>query len=168
MKAPRIPGRSVRSNPIEPLTEAALAQAALILGSLGFDHLDLTRADWDLSRLLRLGNLAHEINVQESVLESGTLHLDVIGKLKHALECTCRDALIEHLAAGLLVLRRLVALDRQRIFLRFDREVTLAEAGDGDRDAVGVLAGAFDVVRRVARSGFEAVEHGEEPVETDG
>src|SRR5262249_18510796 len=36
------------------------------------------------------------------------------------------------------------------------------------RDAIGVLAGALDIIGRIARSGLEAVEHGEEPVETDG
>src|SRR5262249_55184218 len=44
----------------------------------------------------------------------------------------------------------------------------LAEARNSDRDAIGVIAGPLDVVGRVARSGVEAVEHGEQPVETDG
>src|SRR5919198_2151009 len=138
------------------------------LRSLGFDHLRLAIADRDLARLLRLGNLAHEINVQESVLEGRALHLDVVGKLEDALERTSRDALIEHLAVVLLVLRLFLAFDRQLVFFRFDRKFVLAKAGHSHRDAVGVLAGPLDVVGRIARSGLEAVEHGEEPVETDG
>ena len=53
----------------------------------------------DLARLLRLGNLAHEVDVQETVLEGRALHLDVVGKLEAALERAGRDALVEHLAA---------------------------------------------------------------------
>src|SRR5262245_6810541 len=138
------------------------------LRSLGFDHLAVAVADRDLARLLRLGNLAHEIDVQESVLEARALHLDVVGKLEDALERAGRDALIEHLTDGLLVLRLFLAFDRQRVFLRFDRKLVLAEAGHRHRDAVGILAGPLDVVGRIARSGLEAVEHGEQSVETDG
>src|SRR5262245_52717232 len=138
------------------------------LRSLGFDHLRLAIADRDLARLLGLGNLAHEINVQESVLEGRALDLDVVGQLEDALERTSRDALIEHLAVVLLVLRLFLAFDRQRVFFRFDRKLVLAKAGDSHRDAVGALASPLDVVGRIARSGLEAVEHGEQPVETDG
>src|SRR5207249_3803478 len=104
----------------------------------------------------------------ETVLESRALDLDVVGKLEDALERAGRDALIEHLAAVLLVPRLFLAFDRQRVFLRFDRKLVLAEARHRHRDTIGVLAGALDVVGRIARSGLEAVEHGEQPVETDG
>src|SRR5262249_11694114 len=138
------------------------------LRSLGFDDLGLAVPDRDLAGLLRLGNLAHEIDVKESILESRALDLDVVGKLEDALERARRDALVEHLAAVLLVLRLFLAFDRQRVFLRFDRKLVLAKAGHRHRDAIGVLAGTLDIVGRIARSGLEAVEHGEEPVETDG
>ena len=62
----------------------------------------------------------------------------------------------------------MLALDGQRVLFRFDREVAFAEAGDRDRDAIVVLAGALDVVGRIARRGFKAVEHREQPVEADG
>src|SRR5262249_49625191 len=138
------------------------------LRSLGFDHLGLAIADRDLAGLLRLGNLSHEIDVQESLLESRALDLDVVGELEDALESARRDGLAEHLAPVLLVLCLFLAFDRQRVFLCFDRKLVLAEAGHRHRDAIGVLAGALDIVGRIARSGLEAVEHGEEPVETDG
>src|SRR5262249_9721088 len=138
------------------------------LRSLGFDHLRLAIADRDLAGLLRLGNLTHEIDVQESILEGRALDLDVVGKLEDALERAGRDALIEHLAAVLLVRRLFLAFDRQRVFLRFDRKLVLAEAGHRHRDTIGVLAGALDIVGRIARSGLKAIEHGEESVETDG
>src|SRR5262249_33120106 len=137
------------------------------LRSLGFDRL-LTVADRDLAGLLGLGNLAHEIDVQEPVLEGRALHLDVIGELEDALERARRDALIEHLTAVLLVVGALLALDRQSVLFRFDRKLVLAEAGNRHRDAIGVFAGALDVVGRIARRGLEAIEHGEQAVETDG
>src|SRR5262249_39706143 len=141
---------------------------AALLRSFGLDHLGLTVADRDLARPLGFRNLAHEIDVQETVLEAGALDVDVVGKLEDALEGASRDALVEHPPARLLVLLLLLALDRQRVLLDLDREVILAEAGHRYRDAVGVLAGALDVVGRIARSGLEAVEHVEQPVETDG
>src|SRR5262249_44911740 len=82
-----------------------------------------------------------------------------------------RDALVEHLALLLVGLGLLLALDRQRVLLRLDRDVGVGEARDRERDAVGVLAGPLDVVGRVARAGVEArdlVEHRKEPVESDG
>src|SRR5262249_28384408 len=84
------------------------------LRSLGFDHLGLTIADRDLARLLRLGDLAHEIDVQESVLEGGAFDLDVVGKLEDALERARRDALIEHLTVVLLVLRLVLSFGSSR------------------------------------------------------
>src|SRR6266481_1017939 len=168
----RRPWSSTTTSEIRKMKSApetgALPRIELSLRSLDFDHLGLAIADWDLAGLLRLGNLTHEIDVQESVLERRALDLDVVGKLEDALERAGRDALIEHLAAVLLVLRLFLAFDRQRVFLRFDRKLVLAEAGHRHRDTIGVLAGALDVVGRIARSGLEAVEHGEEPVETDG
>src|SRR5215470_4834562 len=131
----------------------------------GLDHLGLTVADRDLARLLRLGNLAHEIDVQESVLQRRALDHDVVGKLEDALERARRDALIEHLAAVLLVLHLLLALDGQGVLLGLERQLVLTEPGHSYRDAIRVIAGTLDIVGRVARSGLEAVEHGEQPVE---
>ena len=51
-------------------------------------------ADRDRARLHRLGDLAHEIDVQEAVLEARALHLDMVGELEAALESArrrCRD-----------------------------------------------------------------------------
>ena len=106
--------------------------------------------------------------MQQSVLQRSALHLDVVGKLEDALEGARRDALIEHLAALLVGLGLLLAFDRQRIFLGLDGKLVLAEARHRNRDAVGILAGALNVVGRIARSALETVEHGEQPVETDG
>src|SRR5262249_61596023 len=59
----------------------------------------------------------------------------------------------------------------QRVLLRLVGAVVRGNAGDRERDAVGVLAGPLDVVGRIGRATVEArnlVEHREEPVESDG
>ena len=91
--------------------------------------------------------------MQETVLEGRALHLDVVGKLELALESARRDALIEHLA-GVSCLTCFSPLMVSVFSFDLDRQFVLAEAGDGDGDAIVVLAGALDVVGRVARRGF--------------
>src|ERR1051326_4388350 len=140
------------------------------LGGLGVDDLGRAVADRNLARLQRLGDLAHEIDVKQAVLEARALDLDVVGELEAALERPRGNALVEHFA-GLLGLRLLLAADRQGVFLGLDREVGLGEPGDRKRDAIGVLAGPLDVVGRIARRAVDArdlVEQGKQPVETDG
>ena len=85
------------------------------LGSLGFENLGLRLAvpDRDLARLFRLGDLAHEVDVQETILKLRAGDLDVVGKLEAALERAGRDALIEHLALLLVALLLLLAADRE-------------------------------------------------------
>src|ERR1043165_3359188 len=143
-----------------------------MLGSLRLEDLGLglAVADRNLARLFRLGKLAHELHVQETVFELCAGDLDVIRKLEAALEGTGRDALIEHLTLGLVALLLLLAADRERVFLGFDRQIALGEARNRDRDAIGVIAGPLDVVGRVGRGLLEAgaIEHREQTVEADG
>ncbi len=119
MKAPRNPGRSLRS-----------------IGSSRAVRRPSPRPPWpchavadrDLARLLGLGDLAHEVDVQETVLERRALHLDVVGELEHALEGARGDALVERLALVLVGLGLLLAADRQRVFLDLDVELGLARS----------------------------------------
>jgi hypothetical protein len=70
-----------------------------------------------------------------------------------------------------LFLFHLLALDGQRIALGFDGKVALGEAGHRHGDAVGISAGALDVVGRIALrivGRAKAVQHGEQAVEADG
>src|SRR5215475_12364664 len=115
-------------------------------------------ANRDLTRLFCLGDFAHEIYVQQSVLEVGVLDLDVVGKLEDALKSARGDALIEHFAV-LFFLDLLGALDRQRIFFRLNRKLVFAEAGNRDGYSVLILTRALDIVGRVARSRLETVKH---------
>jgi hypothetical protein len=63
-----------------------------------------------------------------------------------------------------------LAADGKGVFLDLDGQVAIGEAGNRDRDAIGILAGALDVVGRVARGRIDAdelVEHREKTVEAD-
>src|SRR5215213_598028 len=51
-------------------------------------------ADCDLSRLHRLGDLAHQLDLQQAVVEACALHLHVISKAEGAAELPRRNALI--------------------------------------------------------------------------
>src|SRR5579862_3718312 len=126
-KRPGIPGRS------------RLAVRFGLGSSLGVDHLSFSGAiaDRDLTRLLGLGNFAHEVDVQQSVLETRVLDLDMIGKLEDAFKGTRGDTLIEHFAV-LFFLGLFGAFDRQRVFFRFDRKLVLTKSGYSDSDAVVV------------------------------
>src|SRR6476660_5146590 len=127
-------------------------------------------ADRDRAGLLRLGNLAHEVDVQEAVLKLGALDLDEVGELESALESSSGNALIEYVAALLFLLGVLLAADGQSVLLGHDRELVLGEAGYRDGDTILVVAGPLDVVGRVPRRGaVEAlIEHREQPVKADG
>ena len=92
--------------------------------------------------------------MQEPVLELGALDLDEIGELEYAFERARRNALVQDFAGVLFRLALLFAADRERVFLQFDIELVLAEAGNRDRDAVGVLAGPLDIVGRIGRGGI--------------
>ena len=86
--------------------------------------------------------------MEQAVLQAGTDDLNMVGELEAALEGTRGDALVQDLALALLggLHAFLRAADGQRVLTRLDGEILLGEAGDGDADAVIVLAGALDIV----------------------
>src|SRR5271155_565697 len=141
------------------------------LGRLDVQHFAGTR-DRYRPGLHCLWDLAHKVDVQEPILQARTLDLHVVGELEAAFEVPRGDALVEHVATLLLVVGLLLAPERQRVLLCLDREISVGEAGDCNRDAVVVLAGPRDVVRWIARyrpfHAADLVEHGEQPVETNG
>src|SRR5246500_1179077 len=72
------------------------------LGRLDLKDFAGTR-DRDRPRLHRLWDLAHQVDVQEPVLQARTLDLYMVGELEATFEVPRGDALVEHLAALLLV-----------------------------------------------------------------
>src|SRR3546814_14621544 len=66
------------------------------LGGLVLQHLGLlARGDGDAPRPLGLGDLAHQLDGEQAVLEPRTGHLDVVGKVEAPLEGTGGDAAME-------------------------------------------------------------------------
>src|SRR3954454_14889062 len=124
----------------------------MALGSFGLENLGLRLAvsDRNLARLFRLGDLTDELDVQETVLELRAGYLDVIGKLEAAFERAGRDALIEHLTLVLFALLLLLAPDGEGVFLGLDGQLVLAKARERNGDAVAVIAGTLDVIRRIS------------------
>src|SRR5262249_20077205 len=68
------------------------------LGSLCVKHLGAAIADRDLARLVGLGDLARQVDMQQAVLEMSALDLHMVGQLERPLEGARRNALIEHVA----------------------------------------------------------------------
>src|SRR5208337_4899624 len=67
-----------------------------------FRRLHRTRravADRNLARTLGFGYFAHQIDMQQAILQTGARHLDVVGELEAALESARGNALIEHFRA---------------------------------------------------------------------
>src|SRR3990170_6726386 len=145
------------------------------LGGLAIDDLRLLGlvglgGDWDGARLHGLRQLAHEIDMQQTVLEHRALHHDMIGELEPVLEAPRSDAAMEE--GAVLLLGPLLAANGKGVLLHLDGEVVVTETGDGHADAILILADPLDIVRRVARSlaleRGERVEQRAEPVEADG
>ena len=92
---------------------------------------------------------------------------NVVGQFEAALESAVGDAEVKDFTrAGFLAL---LADDDEQVLLRGDVEVVGTEAGDGDGDAIGILAAALDVERRVvvaaARSARGILEQVEQVIE---
>src|ERR1043165_164528 len=175
-KTPRLPGAFHYATLLNASADNATrhgSRSGRGLLDRAVDHLGgrRGRGDWNVAGFLGLRDLADEIDMEQAVLERSVLHDDEIGELEGALEGAGGDAAIEHLGFVLAVLiGDLLALDGQRIFLGNDGQLVLAEARHGYRNAVGVLAGALDVVGGIAGAsvGGRLVKQGKETVEADG
>ena len=69
---------------------------------------------------------------------------DMVGQGEAALEGAGGDAAVQVGALGLV--NRLAGRDEERAVLDLDAQLVRGEPGDGDRDAVRILGGLFDVV----------------------
>jgi hypothetical protein len=96
----------------------------------------------------------------------------MVGKLETPLKGASSDALIDDVVLLVLGGGRLRAANGQGIVACLDRELVLAEPGDGERDPVRVLAGPLDVIGRIGGNALfgadRLVEHRKKSVETDG
>src|SRR5215471_18113636 len=107
---------------------------------LGLDSLAVRRrVDADGAGLHGFRDLAHQVDVQEAVLQARSLHLDKVGEPKYTLECSCGNALIKNFSLPVIT-SLLFALHGQGVFLRLDRKLGLGESRNRDRDAIRILA----------------------------
>src|SRR6185312_1366297 len=152
-----------------------VGRASRRLGRLAVDDfrlLDLVGLgrDGNGAGLHRLGQFAHQVDVQQAVLEYGALHQDMIGELESPLEAPRSDTAMQE--SGVLLLGLLLAANGESVLLHVDGEVAAAKAGHGHGDAIVVLADALDIVGRVARGlaleAAQSIQQRAEPVEADG
>ena len=83
-------------------------------------------ADVDLPRLHRLGDLAHQLDREQPVLQVRAPDLDMVGKREAALERAVGDPAIDEVAALLVALVRLAARDQQHVLLGGDVDLVAA------------------------------------------
>src|SRR4051794_40568694 len=128
-------------------------------------------ADVDLLGLHRLGDLAHQLDRQQPVLEVRAFDLDMVGEREAALERAGCDSAIDVIVALLLAFVVLAAGDDQHVLLRGDVDLVGLEPGDRELDAIVVIAELDEVERRIILlrlPGRAVLEHVEQAVETDG
>ena len=122
-----------------------------------------------LRGFMRLGQLAHEVDVEQPVDQAGVGHADIVGELEAALEVARGDAAVQVVLGLLRVL--LLAGHDELVLARLDRDVGLAEARDRHGDGVGVLRRGLDIVGRVGHRAFidvlRMLEHLIEAIEAD-
>ncbi|MBA5745485.1 hypothetical protein H3289_28235, partial [Escherichia coli] len=71
------------------------------------------------------------VDMQQAVLKRRAFDEDVVGKLEPALESAGGNALMQIFGLGLTLSRDLLAANGERLFLHFDGQVLLGEAGNG-------------------------------------
>src|SRR5205823_3171252 len=103
-----------------------LLRCRSILALSASDRLTLlapfARIDLDLLRLHRFGDLAHQVDCEQSVTNVRTLDLDMVGKREAALERARGDAAIDIVGALVFGLIALAAGHDQHILLSRDVE----------------------------------------------
>jgi hypothetical protein len=113
-------------------------------------------ADGDTTRLHRLRYFAHQDDREHAVLDVRALYLDVFRQVEYAPERPHRDPLVQELAITPV---GLAPFNRELVGLNSKGDVVGGEAGQRHRDPVLVLAGALDVVQRVAVAVVGGVIH---------
>ena len=117
---------------------------------LAFDQFVVLTADLDPAWFHGLGYLAHQVDMQETVLQIGTVDPHIVGQLVGAFEVAVGDATMQVLAVGDVGI--FSTDDLEQVFLGLDVDFLGTEACDSQGNPVLVLARRLDVVRRVTAS----------------
>jgi len=95
----------------------------------------------------------------------------MVGERETPLERARRDPAVDIVLAAVLRLLTLLAADEQHVLLGGDVDLARLEPGDGQLDAILVVAKLDQVERGVVLlglAGAAVLEHVEQPVEADG
>ncbi len=134
-------------------------------------RLGRARADLDSTRLQRLGQFAGQLDRQQAVDQVGALHHHVVGQLEAALEVALGQTAMQEGSLAAIVVGGLAARHREQVLLHLDVQLVGLEAGDGDFDAIGVLARGLDIVGRPAvllAGACGALQQAGQTIEADG
>jgi hypothetical protein len=124
-------------------------------------------ADRDPPRLHSFGDLTDQIDLKKAVVVMRLLDFNVVFQIEATRKGSSRDAPMQVLP---VILVRLAAFYRQKILLAGDSDLVGGKSGDRDRDAVSVVAGPHNIVRRVSALIFSqlgVVQKIEQVVEAD-
>src|SRR5579871_6185981 len=105
--------------------------------------------------------------MEQTVLKTRGLDLDMLGELEAALKAAAGDALVKQRGLPVVGLALALAGDGEDAVLHVNRQVLLGEAGDRKGDAIIILVGAFDIVRGVTLFG-RGFQKPDQAVKTDG
>lgn len=83
--------------------------------------------------------------MQQSICGYGCLGTDMFGKLEATFKGTAGDTTMQELTGVFFV--SLLAGNNKLPNLCFDVQLILAKPGNGQGNAIGILAGFFDIVR---------------------
>jgi len=119
------------------------------------DRRSLAAGDLDPARLQRLGHLAHEIDMQQTVGMGGLGHAHVVGQMEPTVEGTGRDPAMQVDAVAILLFR-LAAADDQRVLAHFHGQLIRAEARNEMGNTAGAVADVNVVRARVDLDGMSA------------
>jgi hypothetical protein len=95
--------------------------------------------------------------MQHAVFMGRAGDLDMVGQLEPLFEPALGDAAMQE--GPFAAILGLAGRHEKRVVAQFDGQFIGGEAGDGQRDAIGVLVGLFDVERRVAGLAHILAEH---------
>src|SRR5215207_2491214 len=137
---------------------------------LRFDRLGAGLAvDRNRPGLHRLGYLAFQRDMQQTVFQIRAADLYEVGELEATLESTRGNALVKNFAAVFRAVGFLAG-NGQGVLVQLDVEIIRPETGNGHGDAILIIADALDVIGRIG-GGLECrhvIEHTGKPVKPNG
>ena len=124
----------------------------LAVFALGDNRQRRARADCDFLGQHCLGHFADQIDGQKAIFKTGIGDADIVCQFEAAFEAALGNAHMQHGCSSFRAVlgcaqSGLAALDHQQVLLGGDLKIGGLVAGNGQGDAVGIIAVSFDVER---------------------